>query len=170
MQRQYSRSASSGSSSENLPPRTLARIAREVRDLHKNTPEGIKLTFDGDSGGSLGELMVSLKFDFLSWWLENRGSVRFLSCVSVFWFRWAVLLSVPPYIKYTHVGTNSPNSKIVLIFFALIHFCSLPIIIMCLPGWDWRPDWHALWGQMLSTQVGSFVRLSCCTSKRSFSD
>lgn len=83
MQRQYSRSASSGSSSENLPPRTLARIAREVRDLHKNTPEGIKLTFDGDSGGSLGELMVSLKFDFLTWWFENRGSDRFLSCVSV---------------------------------------------------------------------------------------
>ena len=83
MQRQYSRSASSGSSSENLPPRTLARIAREVRDLHKNTPEGIKLTFDGDCGGSLGELLVSLKSTCRRHGGIYRDVDRFLSCVSV---------------------------------------------------------------------------------------
>jgi hypothetical protein len=59
MQRQYSRTSSSGSSSENLPPRTLARLAREIRDIHKDTPDGINLILDGDCGGSLGELVVS---------------------------------------------------------------------------------------------------------------
>jgi hypothetical protein len=46
--------------SENLPPRTLARLAREVRDLHKNPPEGIQLVVDADSGlpSNLSELMV----------------------------------------------------------------------------------------------------------------
>lgn len=63
--RQYSRSVSGGNSSENLPPRTLARIARELRDLHKNTPEGIKLSLDGDCSGSLGELLVSFNLNRL---------------------------------------------------------------------------------------------------------
>jgi len=58
--RPYHRS-SSGSSSENLPPRTLARVAREIRDLHKTPPEGIRLVVDGSSGvpTSLGEVVVS---------------------------------------------------------------------------------------------------------------
>lgn len=58
--RPYHRS-SSGSSSENLPPRTLARVAREIRDLHKNPPEGVRLVVDGASGvpSSLGEVVVS---------------------------------------------------------------------------------------------------------------
>jgi len=62
---QYTRSTSGGtgggsSSSENLPPRTLARLARQVRDLHKNPPEGVRLVVDTDSGlpSNLGELLV----------------------------------------------------------------------------------------------------------------
>jgi len=56
--RQYS-----NNSSENLPPRTLARLAREVRDLHKNPPEGVRLVVDCDSGlpANLAELMVRSK-------------------------------------------------------------------------------------------------------------
>ena len=59
--RQYS-SSSNLSSSENLPPRTLARLAREVRDLHKNPPEGVRLVIDDETGlpSNLGELMVSI--------------------------------------------------------------------------------------------------------------
>lgn len=58
---QYSRSASGLSSSENLPPRTLARLAREVRDLHQQPPEGVRIVVDSDTGlpANLGELMVS---------------------------------------------------------------------------------------------------------------
>jgi len=58
--RQYSSSSNLGSS-ENLPPRTLARLAREVRDLHKIPPEGVRLVLDDDTGlpSNLGELMVS---------------------------------------------------------------------------------------------------------------
>lgn len=57
--RQYSRSGSSNGS-ENLPPRTLARLAREVRNLQKSPPEGLKMVVDDDSGlpSNLGELMV----------------------------------------------------------------------------------------------------------------
>ncbi|EED95016.1 ubiquitin conjugating enzyme, partial [Thalassiosira pseudonana CCMP1335] len=32
--------------SENLPPRTLARVARDVRDLVKSPPEGVRLVLD----------------------------------------------------------------------------------------------------------------------------
>lgn len=47
-------------SSENLPPRTLARVARDVRDLVKNPPEGVRLVLDEDTGmpGSLSEILV----------------------------------------------------------------------------------------------------------------
>jgi len=45
------------SSSENLPPRTLARVAREVRDLHKNPPEGVRLI----DQQSLGEVVAELE-------------------------------------------------------------------------------------------------------------
>lgn len=60
--RPYHRS-SSGSSSENLPPRTLARVAREIRDLHKNPPEGVRLVVDGQSGvpSSLGEVVAEIQ-------------------------------------------------------------------------------------------------------------
>jgi ubiquitin-conjugating enzyme E2 S len=56
----YSRSNSSGLS-ENLPPKTLARVAREIRDLHKCPPEGVRLVVDSDTGvpSTLGEVLVS---------------------------------------------------------------------------------------------------------------
>lgn len=59
--RQYSRSSSGSVSIENLPPRTLARVAREVRDLIKNPPEGIRLVVDEETGlpANLGEIVVS---------------------------------------------------------------------------------------------------------------
>jgi hypothetical protein len=64
--RQYSRGSSGvgGGSIENLPPRTLARVAREVRDLIKNPPEGIRLVVDEETGlpANLGEVVVSLRF------------------------------------------------------------------------------------------------------------
>jgi hypothetical protein len=60
--RQYSSSSNTNGSSENLPPRTLTRLAREVRDLHKNPPEGLRLVVDDESGvpTNLSELMVRL--------------------------------------------------------------------------------------------------------------
>ena len=62
--RQYSRGSSGGGSSssiENLPPRTLSRVAREVRDLIKCPPEGIRLVVDIETGlpTNLGEIVVS---------------------------------------------------------------------------------------------------------------
>ena len=51
--RQYSSAGTS--SSENLPPRTLARVARELRNLHKNPPEGVRLIVDGDYNNSNSE-------------------------------------------------------------------------------------------------------------------
>ena len=63
--RQYSRGSNGGSSSsiENLPPRTLARVAREVRDLIKSPPEGIQLVVDNETGlpANLGEIVVSFR-------------------------------------------------------------------------------------------------------------
>lgn len=63
--RQYSRGSSGGASSssiENLPPRTLSRVSREVRDLIKSPPEGIRLVVDNDTGlpANLGEIVVSV--------------------------------------------------------------------------------------------------------------
>lgn len=59
--RQYSRGSNAGGSIENLPPRTLARVAREVRDLIQNPPEGVRLVVDDDTGlpANLGEVVVS---------------------------------------------------------------------------------------------------------------
>ena len=53
---------STNSNSENLPPRTLARVAREVRNLQKSPPEGISLVVDPETGcaESLGEIFVSM--------------------------------------------------------------------------------------------------------------
>ena len=61
MYRQYSRGSSGSISVENLPPRTLARVAREIRDLQKNPPEGVRLVVDSETGvpSSLGEVLVS---------------------------------------------------------------------------------------------------------------
>lgn len=58
--RSYSRSASI-SACENLPPKTLARVGREIRDLHKGPPEGVRLVVDSDTGvpSNLGEVLVS---------------------------------------------------------------------------------------------------------------
>ena len=62
--RQYSRGSSGGVSSasiENLPPRTLSRVSKEVRDLIKSPPEGIRLVVDTETGlpTNLGEIVVS---------------------------------------------------------------------------------------------------------------
>jgi hypothetical protein len=40
----------------------MARLAREVRDLHQQPPEGVRLVVDSDTGlpPNLGELMVSI--------------------------------------------------------------------------------------------------------------
>jgi len=62
----YSRTNSLGntsSSSENLPPRTLARVAREVRNLQKSPPEGIRMVVDPETGcaESLGEIFVDIE-------------------------------------------------------------------------------------------------------------
>lgn len=63
--RPYSRSSSTGSinSVENLPPRTLARVGREVRDLIKCPPEGINLVVDQETGlpSSLGEIVAEVE-------------------------------------------------------------------------------------------------------------
>ncbi|KAL3807852.1 hypothetical protein ACHAXA_009880 [Cyclostephanos tholiformis] len=55
-------SATTGSS-ENLPPRTLARVARDVRDLVRSPPEGVRLVLDGETGmpGSLSEIMAEIE-------------------------------------------------------------------------------------------------------------
>ena len=62
--RQYSRQSSTGSISsvEHLPPRTIARVSKEVRDLIKTPPGGISLVVDPETGmpSSLGEVVVSL--------------------------------------------------------------------------------------------------------------
>lgn len=60
----YSRpTASQSLSSENLPPRAMARVAREVRDLMKESPEGTKLVVDSESGlpASLGEITAEIQ-------------------------------------------------------------------------------------------------------------
>jgi len=63
--RQYSRGSNGGSSSsiENLPPRSISRVAREVRDLIKNSPEGVKLVVDNETGmpSNLGEVVAELE-------------------------------------------------------------------------------------------------------------
>lgn len=71
--RPYGRSTSTGSISsvENLPPRTIARVSKEVRDLMKKPPGGINLVVDPETGmpASLGEIVVSL----ISWQNEQIG-------------------------------------------------------------------------------------------------
>eukprot|EP00980_Cylindrotheca_fusiformis_P022739 scaffold9672_cov112-Cylindrotheca_fusiformis.AAC.2 len=61
--RQYSRGSSGAASIENLPPRTLSRVAREVRDLIQNSPEGIRLVVEEDTGlpAHLGEVVAELE-------------------------------------------------------------------------------------------------------------
>ena len=57
---------STSSNSENLPPRTIARVAREVRNLHKSPPGGIRLVVDPETGcaESLGEIYVSIPMTY----------------------------------------------------------------------------------------------------------
>jgi len=63
--RPYSRSTSTGSISsvENLPPRTIARVAKEMRDLVKSPPGGINLVVDPETGmpSSLGEVVAEVE-------------------------------------------------------------------------------------------------------------
>ncbi|KAL3800410.1 hypothetical protein ACHAW5_009088, partial [Stephanodiscus triporus] len=58
-----SKAGSTTGSSENLPPRTLARVARDVRDLVRSPPEGVRLVLDGETGmpGSLSEIMAEIE-------------------------------------------------------------------------------------------------------------
>ena len=61
--RSFSRSTGNSSGGgENLPPRTLARVGKEVRNLMQKSPEGVRLVVDPETGmpGSLAELQVSL--------------------------------------------------------------------------------------------------------------
>eukprot|EP00566_Odontella_aurita_P017172 CAMPEP_0113545830 /NCGR_PEP_ID=MMETSP0015_2-20120614/11475_1 /TAXON_ID=2838 /ORGANISM="Odontella" /LENGTH=270 /DNA_ID=CAMNT_0000446231 /DNA_START=285 /DNA_END=1097 /DNA_ORIENTATION=+ /assembly_acc=CAM_ASM_000160 len=53
---------SGSGSAENLPPRTLSRVAREVRSLLKDPPEGVKLVVDPETGtpASLAELQAEI--------------------------------------------------------------------------------------------------------------
>jgi hypothetical protein len=55
-----------GGCGENLPPRTLARVARDVRDLVKSPPEGVRLVVDEETGmpGSLAEIVVRYFYCF----------------------------------------------------------------------------------------------------------
>ncbi|KAL7488995.1 hypothetical protein ACHAW6_014579 [Cyclotella cf. meneghiniana] len=55
--------ASMTGNSENLPPRTLARVARDVRDLVKSPPEGVRLVLDVETGmpGSLSEILAEIE-------------------------------------------------------------------------------------------------------------
>ena len=90
--RQYSRGSSGGGSSssiENLPPRTIARVAREVRDLVKNAPEGVRLVVDNETGmpSNLGEVVVRALFlcnvsDALSFGFVGFFCTRYLSPMS----------------------------------------------------------------------------------------
>jgi len=54
---------SKGNSSENLPPRCLARVARDIRNLVKNPPDGVRLVLDEDTGmpGSLSEILAEIE-------------------------------------------------------------------------------------------------------------
>lgn len=56
-------SATGNGSSENLPPRMLARVGREIRDLHKNPPEGVRLVVDSETGcpENLGEIIAEIQ-------------------------------------------------------------------------------------------------------------
>jgi len=57
-------SASAGGCSENLAPRVLSRVAKEIRALHKEPPEGVRLVLDQENPGAfttcLNEIVVSL--------------------------------------------------------------------------------------------------------------
>jgi len=63
----YSRSASANPAKSltetALPPRTLARVAREVRDLMKHAPEGTKLIVDPETGlpATLSEIVAEIE-------------------------------------------------------------------------------------------------------------
>jgi ubiquitin-conjugating enzyme E2 S len=63
LQVSYNRSASSAGSAENLPPRIVQRVAKELRTLHKSPPEGVKLVLDSSdtSASSLSELVAELE-------------------------------------------------------------------------------------------------------------
>lgn len=61
--RTYSRSNSNSGSSENLPPRALSRVAREVRDVLVKPPEGVRLVVDSETGvpANLGEITAEIE-------------------------------------------------------------------------------------------------------------
>lgn len=69
-------SAGPASCSENLAPRMLARVAKEIRALHKEPPEGVRLVIENENsqlGGAasaacLNEVIVS---DFV-WNLKEK--------------------------------------------------------------------------------------------------
>mmetsp|Transcript_56059 Transcript_56059/g.65480 ORF Transcript_56059/g.65480 Transcript_56059/m.65480 type:complete len:266 (+) Transcript_56059:141-938(+) len=63
----YKSMGASNSCAENLPPKTLSKVAREIRDLHRNPPEGVRLVLDDNSANissqsnSLSEIMAELE-------------------------------------------------------------------------------------------------------------
>jgi ubiquitin-conjugating enzyme E2 S len=58
----HSRSAAAAGSAENLAPRIIQRVAKEIRSLHKSPPEGVKLVLDSsDTSASLSELVAEIE-------------------------------------------------------------------------------------------------------------
>jgi hypothetical protein len=103
--------ASTTGSSENLPPRTLARVSRDVRDLVRNPPEGVRLVLDGETGmpGSLGEIMVSRKFGRSSRIREGSSFFFFLEfAIHVNAIRLASL-SPPPFLPVSRLISTQQN-------------------------------------------------------------
>jgi len=105
-------------SSENLPPRTLARVARDVRDLLSKTPhlEGIRLVVDAETGMpcSLSEIMVRIAIPD-----DSVDCNRlFFDChliyhLTWFWFvvHFTLLSPIPLLHTLVHNDNNNNNNK-----------------------------------------------------------
>ena len=118
--RPYGRSTSTGSISsvENLPPRTIARVSKEVRDLMKSPPGGISLVVDPETGmpASLGEIVVSL----ISW--QNAKMSHCVCLVQALWqlasqvlrmavFSWIHGQYLEIHVRWTTKSTVPLNSR-----------------------------------------------------------
>jgi len=58
----YNKNSKGSGSAENLAPRMLSRVGKEIRALHKSPPEGIRLVLDSDSSSaSLSELVAEIE-------------------------------------------------------------------------------------------------------------
>jgi hypothetical protein len=89
--RSSAQSSTLTNSTDALPPRVLARVAREIRDLMKSPPDGIKLIVDRETGlpSNLSEIMVRandfcfdvslstpIDFDTILSLIHNLGRIR----------------------------------------------------------------------------------------------